>query len=494
MRTAPMLASLRRQALDDELGVVCCRPAAEAAGYFELALNLLAPSAADRALIQRLADLARGRDAAPSYEAWRRAFDLIDEYAGAGRCPAGAQAILLATGRQALQSGAELAADAVLDLYRACRAAWPAAWDHLLPALGSGLSALPDGPRTLAARVLLRAWGEEKLPAPWGAHALAAAARFPELMAHLRDPSMLGAAWFALARREIARADRVAEAIGADPAAARELLAALPATGRYEDLFAAAVDALEDSAVDCDPALCSALVRAHPKPDGLAPLLALRGALAAAGAPGEAAGWRRFVCALCRDADADQRSARARTHVTDLLSRRLAEDPAGWPEALRAAARPFGAAYPGVAERSRWHAEAAALPGLRPAHVAALAALAPAAAWAAAKPWNDLGEALGGRLRAADRQAWCGIALDLLAAAQTWDPPALAATTSRWRSFVHVLLMSQPALTDLAGRLLACQRETLEGALKDACLALRPGRDPAELDALRACGVGTGLA
>ena len=494
MQTAPMLASLRRQALDDELGVVCCRPAAEAAGYFELALNLLAPPAADRALIQRLGALVRGRDAAPSYDAWRRAFDLIDEYAGSSRCPAGAQALLLTVGRQALQRGDEAAVDVVVALYRAARAAWPAPWDGFLPALGAGLPPPPAEAHAAGIRALLRAWGGEQLPAPWGGPALAVAERYPELLAHLRDPAALGATWFTLARRDLARPERVAESMMTDLPAARSLFDALPTAGRYEDLFATAVDALEASDAACDAALCAAIARAHPQPAALAELFALREAVTPAVAPWDAAAWRRVVCALCRDADAPRRIARAQAHVTDLLSRRLAGNPEGWPDALRAASHPLGASYPGAAEHARWHAEVASLPGLTPAHVAALASLAPAKAWAAAKPWNDLGASLGDRLRTADRQAWCGIALDLLAAAQAWDPAALAAATARWRSFVHVLLLSQPALTDAAGPILACQRETLEGALKEACLALRPGRHTGELDALRACGVGTGLA
>ncbi len=109
---------------------------------------------------------------------------------------------------------------------------------------------------------------------------------------------------------------------------------------------------------------------------------------------------------------------------------------------------------------------------------------------AAVGPWTELGAALGDCLNASERAAWCGLALELLTVAGGWDTARLAAFTRRWRNFIHLLLLDRTDLASDAPRVLACERETLAGPLYAACLTRRPGQSPAELDALRACGVG----
>ena len=488
MKKSALLKTLRRQVLDDQLGVVCCRPVAEATTYYQLALDALAPPAPARRLLELLREALCDRSAESSYEGWRAAFDLLEEFATAGHGGAAAPRILRDLGRHALRHGQVMELTRVLVVYRACRPQWPGEWDGLLPEL----SAAPGAAVPALREVLVEAWAEEQLPAPWGNLALFTARRHPDLLPHLRDPQAFGAAWWSHIRTALAQGDGRLETWTKDLPAARELLGVLPAAGDYRELFTVAVRALAQSSQPCDDALSRAAAAAHPAPEELARLLDLRGAFAAVGAPWADPDWRAFLCTLLRDPDVAARAARARARVTDQLSALLRTQPERWAAALPTLAAPLGAEYPGADEAARWWDEAAALPDLSPAHVQALGTHAEPAAWNATRAWTELGATLGARLRPADRAAWCGIGLDLLVAAQRWDPAALAATTARWRSFVHVLLMAQPALADAAGGILTCQRETLDGPLFDAVDALRPNRTAAELDLIKTCGVGMG--
>lgn len=501
MKTSQLIQALRRQAVDDAIGVICCHPPEQARTYFQLALDLAAPPAPVRALADKLETLL----ASPSYATWRRLFDLVEEWQQSAKAPVSSLKMLTDVGRQAAREGASAKLEQALALYADCAGLWPEGWSDFLPGLARELRAahpVPGPARAAARLVLLGAWEKEGLPGPWGAATLQALRRSlaqpplvadaaADLLEHLREPKQLAAAWTTSWRRALAQCYGQPSLMAPILEESRTLLPVLQAGADYDGLYQAAVQAVALSDQDCGEAMHQLLVAGHPHPEGLSSLLSLRAALEPAW---DADSWRAFACALCREPEPARRQARAQSEVERVLSRHLRTRPATWPAAVEAAGKILPVGFPPSALRDQWMTEAAAFPDLSAEHIRALGKLAGPAAAGAAQPWCALGEALGDRLRPADRRAWFGIALDLLAATLSWNPAALAEITAHWRGFVQTLLLAQSGYAAEANRIMACQRETLDGPLFDACAALRPHKTAAELDTLKTCGVGIGRA